>query len=125
MYSNFILNFYIVYELNAWPRNPSNTFTLKNCLFGTVKLTKNADKSKFTYNGRGTAFNGKGYWSFDNDTARNVAIFGVDISSSPHINNLKNDFLELGKRPTESINGSVGAAEKQLVLTLKQIQNFV
>ena len=126
MYSNFILNFCIVYELNAWPRNPNNTFTLKTCLFGTAKLTKNVDKSKFTYNGRGTSFNGKGYWSFDNDTARNVVIFGVDISSSPHINNLKNDFLVLGERTTEGINGSVGAAEKKLVLTLvKQIQNFV
>ena len=29
LYSNFILNLYIVYELNAWPRNPANNFTLK------------------------------------------------------------------------------------------------
>ena len=33
LYSNFILNSYIVYELNTWPRNPTNNFTLKNCLF--------------------------------------------------------------------------------------------
>ena len=45
----------------------------------TVKLTRNAEKSKFTYNGWGIAFDGKGFWSFDNDTARNVIIFGVDI----------------------------------------------
>ena len=51
LYSNFILNLYIVYELNTWPHNPTNNFTLKNCLFGTVKLTRNADKTKFTYNG--------------------------------------------------------------------------
>ena len=24
-------------ELNHWPRNPTNNFPLKNCLFGTVK----------------------------------------------------------------------------------------
>ena len=46
MYSNFILNLCIVYELNTWPRNPTNNFTLKNCLFGTVKLTKNTGESK-------------------------------------------------------------------------------
>ena len=29
MYSMFILNLYI--ELNTWPRNPNNNFTLSNC----------------------------------------------------------------------------------------------
>ena len=52
LYSNFILNLYIVYELN----NPTNNFTLKNCLFGTVKLVKNTIKSKFIYYGCGIAF---------------------------------------------------------------------
>ena len=80
MYSDFILNLYIVYELNTWPRNPTNNFTLKNCLFGIVNLTRKAGKSKFTCNGQGIAFDGKRYWSFDNDTARNVIIFGVDNS---------------------------------------------
>ena len=37
--------------MNTWPCNTTNNFTLKNCLFGTVKLTRNTDKSKFTYNG--------------------------------------------------------------------------
>ena len=45
-----------------------------------VNLTRKADKSKFTCNGQGIAFDGKSYWSFDNDTARNVIIFGVDNS---------------------------------------------
>ena len=64
LYSHFILNLYIVYELNTMPRNPTNNFTLKQCLFGTVKLTRNADKSKFTYNCQGIAFGGKGSWNF-------------------------------------------------------------
>ena len=67
LYSNFISNLYIVYELNTWPRNPYNTFTLKNCLFGTVKLVRNTIKSKFTYNGRGIAFTREGSWSFSKD----------------------------------------------------------
>ena len=54
-----------------------------------------------------------------------VVIFGVDNSSSPRIDNPKNNFLVLGKGPNEDINGSVGTAEKNIVLTLvKQVQNF-
>ena len=88
-YSNFILDLYIVYELNTWPRNPTNNVALKNCLFGTVKLTRNADESKFCYNGWRIAFEGKQCWSFHDDTTRNVVIFGVDNSSSCHIDKSK------------------------------------
>ena len=56
LYSNSILKLYIVYELNICPSNPTNNLPLKNCLFGTVKLVRNAVKSKFTYNGREIAF---------------------------------------------------------------------
>ena len=48
LYSNFIFNLYIVYELNTWPRNLANNFTLKNLLFRMVKLMRNAEKIKFT-----------------------------------------------------------------------------
>ena len=84
MFSNFILNLYIAYELNTWPRNLANTFTLKKCLFGTVKLVRNSVKSKFTYNGRRIAFDGEGLWIVANDFDRNAAIFGVDNNSSSH-----------------------------------------
>ena len=62
---------------------------MKNCLFGTVKLVRNAIKSKFIYNGYRIAFVGEGSWIFDNDLARNVAIFVVDNSSSSHTYNNK------------------------------------
>ena len=39
--SNFNLNLNIAYEWNTWQHNPVNNFTLKNCLFGTVKLIRN------------------------------------------------------------------------------------
>ena len=49
-----------------------------------------------------------------------------DNSSSSHTDNCKNDFLVLGEGDTFGINGSFGAPEKKLVLTLlKQRQNFV
>ena len=70
LYSNFILNIYIVYELNAWPRNPTNNFLQKTFLFGTVKLVRNVDKSKFIYNVRAIAVS----WSFGNEFVRNAVI---------------------------------------------------
>ena len=103
LYGHFILNLYVVYELNTWPRNPDNPFTLKNCLFGAVKLVRNAIKRKFTYNGREIAFYGEGSWSFDTDFARNV-IFYIDNSSSSHTDNRKNNFLVVGEGLTQGIN---------------------
>ena len=79
------MKLYIVYELNTCPRNPTNYFTLKSCLFGTVKLVRSAIKSKFK--GRGIAFDGEVSWSFGNNFARNVVIFGADNSSSSHTDN--------------------------------------
>ena len=125
LYSNCILNLYIVYELNNWPCNLTIKFSTKNCLFGTVKLVRNTIKSKFTCNGQGIAFDGKSSWSFGYDFARNVVIFAVNNTSLSHTGNRKNNFLVLSERPTDGINDSTGATEKSLVLTLvKQIENF-
>ena len=38
------VNFYIVYDLDAWPRNATNNFTFKNCLFGATNIIKNIVK---------------------------------------------------------------------------------
>ena len=77
------------------------------------------------YEGYGTVFDGKGSWSFDSDFARKVLIFGVDSNWSSHADNRKNNFLMLGEKPTDNINGSVVAARKSLVLILvKQRKNF-
>ena len=48
-----VINQYISYILNSWLRNLNTDFTLKNCLFGSVKLTKNADLDKCKYSGYG------------------------------------------------------------------------
>ena len=123
MCATFILSLYIVYEFNTWLPNPANSFALKNCLFDTVKLTRNANKSKLTYNSGRITFDGEGFWSFGNDSTRNVVIFGIDNSLSSHVDNRKNNFLGSGEGSTQGIND--GTAEKKLVLTLvKQIQNF-
>ena len=56
-------------------------------------------------------------------TARNVLTFGGDNSSSSHTS--KKNLLELGEELTFGIDGTHGAAGKDLVLTLvKLAQNF-
>ena len=37
---NNVVNWYIAYELNIWSQDLNVEFTLKDCLFGAVKLTK-------------------------------------------------------------------------------------
>ena len=39
-----VINLYISYILGLQFKNLNTDFTLVNCLFGSVKLTKNADK---------------------------------------------------------------------------------
>ena len=57
------------------------------------------------YNGYGIKLDTEGLQSFDNDIARNVIIFGVDNSSSSHVDNQKNNFLVLGEGTAFGING--------------------
>ena len=108
------------------PRNPTNNFKFKNCSFGATNTVKNSDKEKYVHSGYGITFDSGGSWSFGNAFARNFIIFGVDNSSSSHVDNHNNNFLILGEGPAFGINGSFGSPEKSLVLILlKQTQNFV
>ena len=97
------INVYTVYDLYDWPRNPTNNFKFRNCLFGATIIGKNSDNEKY-----GITFNRAGSWTFKDKTARNVMIFCVDNSSSPHADNCKNTFLMLSEGPTFGINGSYG-----------------
>ena len=46
-----VLNLFIVYELDTGSRDLNTDFTLNECLFGSVKLTTNADPDKYKYSG--------------------------------------------------------------------------
>ena len=92
-----VVNIYIVYELGG-PNSRNNDPTLKNCLFGEVTLTKNVDIDQYGYSGYGIGFDRKTGFSFPgNGFGQNVIIFGVDMSSTVHIDNKKKDILILGK----------------------------
>ena len=55
-----------------------------SCLFGAANKVKNSDKEKQVYSGYGITFSSAGLWSFGDDFAENIVIFGVDNSSSIH-----------------------------------------
>ena len=77
-----------------------------------VTLTKNADIDKYGYSGYGIGFDRRSSFSFPGGGfGQNVLIFGVDMSSSAHIDNKKKDILILGKEPTQGLEHTL-AAEK-------------
>ena len=44
-----VINLYISYTISPWLKYLNTDFTLNNCLFGSVKLNKNADPDKYKY----------------------------------------------------------------------------
>ena len=104
-----IVNICIVYEMGASTSN-DNDPTLKSCLFGAGTLNKNADIDKCKYSGYGIGFDRRSSYSFPSGRfVQNVLIFGVDMSSSVHIDNKKKDILVLGKGPTQRLEYTLTA----------------
>ena len=111
------VNIYIVYELGASISNDSDPI-LKNCLFGAVTLTKNADIEKYGYSGYGIGFDRRGSFSFPGGGfGQNIIIFGADMSSSAHIDNKGKNILILGIGPTQRLEHTL-TAEKCIILIL-------
>ena len=108
-----IVNIYVVYELGASTSN-NNDPTRKNCLFGPVTLTKNADIDKYGYSSYGIRFDRRSSFSFPGGGfGQNVLLFGADMSSSAHADNKKKDILFLGKGPTQGLEHTL-TAEKNV-----------
>ena len=73
-------------------------------------MTKNGDFEKHGYSGYGIGFDRRSSFSFPGGGFdQNVLIFGVDMSSSAHIDNKKKDILVLGKGPTQGLENMLTA----------------
>ena len=118
-----IVNIYIVYEITSDYKD-INYPTLENCLFGSVKLTKNADIDKHGYSGYGIGFDRETSFSTGNETGKNVIIFGVDMCSSPKIDNRRKDILILGKGPTKGLEHTLSAEKLYSINFTKENTKF-
>ena len=109
-----IEQFFIVYEWGTWSRDLNSDFTLKDSLFGDVKLAKNIDLDKYASSGYSIGFGLRPEFSLsDGSVGKNVIIFGVDMSSSVHIGNKGKDILILCKDPTQGLVNTTLTAEAE------------
>ena len=114
-----VINLYISYKLNLQLRNLNADFTLNNCLFGSVKLTKNANLDKYNYSACAIGFDSRLEFLFtDGSFGKNVIIFGADMSSSVHIDNKNKDILIIGEGPTQGLDDTILTAEAKILLIL-------
>ena len=77
--------------LHPWLRIWNTDFRLNNCLFGSVKLTKNTDPHNNKYSDYGIGFDSNSFT--DGDMGKNVIMFEADMSSSMHIDDKNKDIL--------------------------------
>ena len=91
------VNSIIVFESDRWSQDVNTTFSLKNCLFGAVKLTKNSNPNKYFYSRYAIGFDSHSLVLVPNfDWSRNVITFGTHMSLSVHANNKNKKILVLG-----------------------------
>ena len=117
---NNVINIYVVYKLDPISSTRNTDYTIQNALSGAMKITKNTDSSKNNYTGYGLCFDEGGEFghtvkqgNFDRTTnAKNVIIFGVDMSSSIHTTNRANNNYVMGKDFIQGINDTTIYAEK-------------
>ena len=94
--NNNVVNIYIDYKLDPIASIRDTTFTIQNALFGAMQITKNADEQfshTITEGGRART-----------TLARNVIIFGADMSFSKHANNKRNNIYVMVKDYVQRIN---------------------
>ena len=112
-----VINVYVVYQLDPISSTINTDYTVQNALFGGAKITKNAtDNSKHKYEDYGICFDEGGEFSHTikegnfnhTTTARNVIIFGADMSFRSHTTTYVMD-----KPFIQGINGTTIYTEKK------------
>ena len=118
------VNVYTAYELGASSSSSSDP-TLKNCLFVVVTLTRNADIEKYGYSGFGIGLDRRSSFSFPGGGfGEDIFIFGVDMSSSVHIDNKGKDILVLRKGPTHGLENTLTAEKMYSINFTLTKKNF-
>ena len=116
-----MVNLSFVYELGTWSRDLNIEFTLKDCLFGSVKLTKTADPDKYKYSSYGIGLNSRSAFSLPGRSmGKNAIIFEADMSSSAHLHNKGKDILILGEGPAQGLDDSKFTVEAKSPVNFTQ-----
>ena len=90
-------------------------------MFGSAKVTKNADPDQYKYTGYGIGLDSRSEFSFAHGRyGKNVIIFGVDMSSSAHVDNKGKDILILGEGPTQGLDDTTLTAEAKYPINFTQ-----
>ena len=95
--------------------------------FGAVSLVKNADIDKCKYSEHGIGFDVTGTFSSSNGGfGKNVIISGVDMSSSIHTDDKKNDILTLSEGLTQELDDTTLTTEKKNSINFTEMEwNFI
>ena len=93
-------------------------------MFDAVKLRKHVDVDLYKYWGCGIGFDRKGFFSIGDEVGKNVIIFGVNMSSSSHIDNKKQDILILVKGPMQGLEHAPTAEELYSINFTKENTKF-
>ena len=102
-------------------KNLNTDFSLRNWLFESVKLTKNADLDKYKDSGCGIGFTSRSKFSFTDGTmGENVIILGADMSASADIDNKNKAILILGEGPTEELDNTTLTGEAKYPINFTQ-----
>ena len=100
--------------LSPWLRILNIDFTLKNCFFGSVKLTKNANPERYWYSGYSIGFDScSGFSSTAGSMGKNVMIFGSNMSSTVNIDNKNKNISILGEGPTQALDDTTLTAKSK------------
>ena len=114
-----LINLYISYALGLPLKKLLTSFLLVNCLFGSVKLTNNADPDKYKYTD--TRFDSRSEFLFTDESYRkNVIIFGADMNSSVHVDNKGKYILILGEGSTKGLDDTTLTAEVKYHINFRQ-----
>ena len=90
-------------------------------MFGSAKVTKNADPDQYKYTGYGIGLDSRSEFSFAHGRyGKNVIIFGVDMSSSAHVDNKGKDILILGEGPTQGLYDTSWTSEAKYPINFIQ-----
>ena len=109
-------------------RNLNTDFTLFNCLFGSVNLTKNADLDKYKCTGNGIGFDSRSenFYLHIEAMEKTVIIFESGMSSFVHVDNKGKDILILDEGPKKGLDDTTLTAEAKYPINFTQsLKRFV